>query len=488
MGRGRLLALSVAVSAVTAAARASDVRVVAGFDYSPKKRIERIAPDHFAVHIGRGFCNWFMFRIEGAKGRTVTIDLSNAPIRKWKTLNPVYSYVEDINALDSFAVERPRAPRKPRRAANGPLIPDTSGQKWHFVEDVKVEGTTLRLRQRFEADRAWLAMKYPHTCEYNERFLDRLAKLRSSSVKVMEIGRSKEGRPIRLVKIGRGGEDRKPCVLLYAREHPTEHDTSWVAEGAIRFLLSNTREARAIRERFTFLVIPILDPDGAVRSRYRNIIATFASGGETPESLVIAAWLKKWVDEGKRLDLAISLHNVESNETRHLLCAIMAPDRIGHCRAFNSRLMQAMKGYHLNRNVWDKGYRLFRLAGFAGEYYGALPMYYEVNSQAPSRHLTLAELREMGGRFVRGAAKYFASRSGLRTFDEVTKLRTERNLRWRKYAHLFEGEDALYSEAWCRRMPEVVRLHREKGYDVSWMTGKRKDISRSPGTRMGGWK
>ncbi len=476
MSRGRVLALLVAVGVLTGVALGTEVRVVAGFDYSPKKRVERIAPDHFAVHIGRGFCNWFLFRIEGAKGRTLTIDLRNAPIRKWKTLNPVYSYVKDIHALDTFTVERPRAPEKPRRAANGPLIPDTSGQKWHFVQDVKVKGGTLRLKQKFEEDRAWLAMKYPYTCEYNERFLDRLAKLRKSSVEVIEIACSKEGRPIRLVKIGRGGEDRKPCVLLYAREHPTEHDTSWVAEGAIRYLLSNNREARAIRSRFTFLVVPILDPDGAVRSRYRNIIATFADGIATPESLAISEWFKKWADGNRRLDLVFALHNVESNESPHLASPMMEPasGRLKHCELVHRFITKEMRpAYRVQNSPWQKSHCLFRLSGLASRFYGALPTPYEVNCQAPSRHLTLAELREMGARFVRAAGRYLSSQDGRNLLVQVTKFRRERVVRWKRYGHLFNGNDALYSETWCRSLARIEQRYRKAGRDVSWLTEKK---------------
>ena len=469
-----MFGLTLAFVVTSGAVGATEVRVAAGFYYSPEKRVERVAEDHYVVHIGRQFCNWFLLRIEGAKGRTLTIDLRDAPLRKWKTLNPVYSYVEDIGALDSFVCRPVRAPFKPRHASNGPMLPDTRGQRWHFIEDVRAEGDALRLRQRFEPDSAWLAMKYPYTCEYNERFLQKLGGLKRPDVEIIEIARSKEGRSIKLVKIGTGGEDRKPCVLIYAREHPTEHDTSWVCEGAILFLLSNTREARAMRSRFTFLVIPVLDPDGAVRSQYQNIMATFASGLSSPESLAVSAWFRKWVDRGKRLDLAISLHNVESNEARRLVCAIMEPERLEHCEAFHGAVLGAMKGFDLAREPWQRGYRLFRLAGFVGRHYGALPMYYEVNSQAPSRHLTLRELREMGARFVLAAAGYFASSDGRKLLAAVGQRRRERVTRWRSYGHLFKDTDALYSEEWCSIMPKVERLHREKGYDVAWMQRKRK--------------
>lgn len=37
-----------------------------------------------------------MFRVEGVKGRTVRIDFEDAPVGKWWSLNPVYSYITAI--------------------------------------------------------------------------------------------------------------------------------------------------------------------------------------------------------------------------------------------------------------------------------------------------------------------------------------------------------------------------------------------------------
>jgi murein tripeptide amidase MpaA len=56
-----------------------------------------------------------------------------------------------------------------------------------------------------------------------------------------------------------------------AWSHADEHDSSWVAQGVIEYLLGpkNGRphpDAQAIRQRFTVLVLPLLDPDGAVKN------------------------------------------------------------------------------------------------------------------------------------------------------------------------------------------------------------------------------
>jgi murein tripeptide amidase MpaA len=41
-------------------------------------------------------------------------------------------------------------------------------------------------------------------------------------------------------------------------------------KGAIDFLLSNTREARFLRRKFVFRIVPMLNPDGVRYGNYRT--------------------------------------------------------------------------------------------------------------------------------------------------------------------------------------------------------------------------
>ncbi|HSI14601.1 MAG TPA: hypothetical protein VK961_21295, partial [Chthoniobacter sp.] len=60
------------------------VKIVTGFDCATPLKIEKISPTHFAVTITTesDLRNWFMFRVEGVKGKTVRIDISGAPLAK----------------------------------------------------------------------------------------------------------------------------------------------------------------------------------------------------------------------------------------------------------------------------------------------------------------------------------------------------------------------------------------------------------------------
>lgn len=61
----------------------------------------------------------------------------------------------------------------------------------------------------------------------------------------------------------------KKGVFVSARIHPGESNASWMMKGVIDFLVSNTPEAKALREHFVFKIVPILNPDGVINGNYR---------------------------------------------------------------------------------------------------------------------------------------------------------------------------------------------------------------------------
>ena len=61
----------------------------------------------------------------------------------------------------------------------------------------------------------------------------------------------------------------KKGVFISARVHPGESNSSWMMKGIIEFLISNTPEAKALRDHFVFKIVPILNPDGVINGNYR---------------------------------------------------------------------------------------------------------------------------------------------------------------------------------------------------------------------------
>ncbi|CAN0428735.1 unnamed protein product [Lampetra fluviatilis] len=61
----------------------------------------------------------------------------------------------------------------------------------------------------------------------------------------------------------------KRAVVVTARVHPGESNSSWVMEGLLDFLLGDSADARLLRDTFVFKVVPMLNPDGVLVGNYR---------------------------------------------------------------------------------------------------------------------------------------------------------------------------------------------------------------------------
>ncbi len=61
----------------------------------------------------------------------------------------------------------------------------------------------------------------------------------------------------------------RPSIILTGRVHPGESNSSYIMEGLIDFLISNDPGALALRNRFVFKIVPMLNPDGVIIGNYR---------------------------------------------------------------------------------------------------------------------------------------------------------------------------------------------------------------------------
>ena len=62
----------------------------------------------------------------------------------------------------------------------------------------------------------------------------------------------------------------KDYLILTARVHPGEANSSYMMEGIIDFLLCDSEEAQEIRQTLIIKVIPMSNPDGVVSGNYRT--------------------------------------------------------------------------------------------------------------------------------------------------------------------------------------------------------------------------
>jgi hypothetical protein len=283
---------------------AASIAIVSNFEGGNIRKIEQPGPAHFRVHLpgdvdqdGRNRqANWYSFRVDGAKGKALTIDIASIPGE--------YNY----------------KPNKGAVTGDTPPYYSYDNKTWlswaDFTYDANEPKLTLRITPT--SDTLWVAHVPPYTNEH-------LAALRKSIagskwLKEETIGKTPEGRSMLLWRIAEGKPTKH--VWLMARQHSWESPTSWVCEGLVRFLLSNDPEAARIRKSVAFHVLPMNDPDGVARGGVRfnkygydlNRNWDFFNAEKMPEIAAQHAAISRWIKAGNPIDLFLTMHNTETAE------------------------------------------------------------------------------------------------------------------------------------------------------------------------------
>ncbi|CAI8023996.1 Cytosolic carboxypeptidase 3 [Geodia barretti] len=141
---------------------------------------------------------------------------------------------------------------------------------------------TLTWSMRFyhHGDTCYLAHCYPYPLSALYTLLGKIEEdsERSKYIQREELCRTLAGNPCPLLTVteftGEEEEGRKKRgVVVTARVHPGETNSSWMMEGLILFLTSNSPHSHALRKSFVFKLVPMLNPDGVVVGNYRTSLA-----------------------------------------------------------------------------------------------------------------------------------------------------------------------------------------------------------------------
>jgi murein tripeptide amidase MpaA len=308
-GRVRIVTFAVAV-AFAAVPLPAAIRIRTNFEGGNIGKVVAVSPDHLRCGVqGQADkdnrnrqADWYYFELSHLPRTPVTIDLVDLA-GEYDYKSPAYSVTKGTRPVYSY--DRIR---------------------WQHFTDRQVtwENQEPHLRLQFtpEQDRLWIAHVPPYT---NQDLAALLRAHRASPyLKTQVTGHTVEGRDMLLLTITNPAiaETKKKVVWLMFRQHAWEAGSSWVGDGAIRFLLSDAGGAARLRDQTIFQIFPMADPDGVAAGRVR-----FNKNGydlnrnwdtldpvKMPEIGAQHKAVLDWVDSGHRIDLFLSLHNTETAE------------------------------------------------------------------------------------------------------------------------------------------------------------------------------
>jgi Zinc carboxypeptidase/Cytosolic carboxypeptidase N-terminal domain len=298
----------------TIAGDPAPIRFNTNFEGGSLGVVERLGEGAYRCHVkgqqdeqGRNRqASWYFFRMDGVRGRDLALTLSD--------------FVGEYNF-------------KPGACAMGPdIVPVFSedGERWRVVPavhwDDQAKEATIRLRP--EGNTIWVAHQEPYTTRRLLTLLERGE--RSDDARVEVIGKTVRGRDLHLITVTdvEVPDSDKVTVWLQARQHAWESGTSFVMEGALRFVTSDEPDARALRKKVVFKFTPMVDPDGCATGQIRFNANGFDVNRHWDEvdlrrkwflTLMPEIWYVKkaivsHVDAGRKVHLLVNLHNTETAE------------------------------------------------------------------------------------------------------------------------------------------------------------------------------
>ena len=128
---------------------------------------------------------------------------------------------------------------------------------------------------KHDDDEVWFAYCYPYTYSDCQKHLEKLCKPKNKDkVRRAPLCKTLAGNDCDMVIITNFKSEpekiaERPAIILSGRVHPGESNASWIMEGLLDFVAGDDLEAAALRERFVFKIVPMLNPDGVIVGNYR---------------------------------------------------------------------------------------------------------------------------------------------------------------------------------------------------------------------------
>jgi predicted deacylase len=221
---------------------------------------------------------WFYwhFRVRGAAGRTVKFQ---------------------------FAGRSPIGTR-------GPAVSDDGGRNWTWLDPEARWDSSFTYEFGEQDHDVRFCFSIPHLEANLQQFLFRHAD--NPHLAVHDLGRSRKGRRVERLHVGKIHGDPKYRVLLTARHHACEMIASYTLEGLLEAALSDTSLGRWFQSNVEILAVPFVDKDGVEdgdqgkNRKPHDHNRDYAGQSVYPAVAAIRRFVPEWSEE--KLRVVLDLH------------------------------------------------------------------------------------------------------------------------------------------------------------------------------------
>ncbi|XP_041973376.1 cytosolic carboxypeptidase Nna1-like [Aricia agestis] len=262
------------LSACTTAGGSDELRFESRFESGNLAKAIKITSAYYELHLRTDLytnrhMQWFYFRVSNTKKQMMyrfsIVNLSKPESLYNEGMRPLLYSTKDAQ-LHSIGWRR--------CGENIAYYKNDSSLTFSSEDEDQFPSYTLTFNIEFphSDDYVYIAHCYPYTYSDLQEYLSRLQAhpVKSTFSKLRLLCRTLAGNNVYYLTItapqnsNELEQRKKKAVIVSARVHPGETPSSWMMKGFIDFLTGDSNQARELRDKFIFKLVPMLNPDGVI--------------------------------------------------------------------------------------------------------------------------------------------------------------------------------------------------------------------------------
>lgn len=124
----------------------------------------------------------------------------------------------------------------------------------------------IEITLQVDEEPTWVTAQELYTSARVQQWVDTLSQ--KPFVSNYEIGKSREGRPMKLMEVNEG--DARKALMIISRQHPPEVTGFLAMKSFMETLAGDSEQTRAFRREFTVFNVPLMNPDGVDNGHWRH--------------------------------------------------------------------------------------------------------------------------------------------------------------------------------------------------------------------------
>lgn len=155
-----------------------------------------------------------------------------------------------------------------------------NGSEWHLLDSTKfqkIKRGTERFGPKSQSESAllflkigpnpiWVAAQELESSTQVFNWMDKMAE--NDFISIEEIGKSREGRSIKCMKIGETDDEK--MMMVISRQHPPEVTGYLAMKAFIETIAGDSKLAKKFRKQYNLYVVPLMNPDGVDNGHWRH--------------------------------------------------------------------------------------------------------------------------------------------------------------------------------------------------------------------------